>query len=63
MASELQRYYPYNNSACHIIGYMGAISDSESEYYVDERGYLATDMVGKDGIELLWRKNSTARRA
>ncbi len=51
VASELQRYYPYNNSACHIIGYMGAISDSESEYYVDERGYLATDMVGKDGIE------------
>lgn len=51
VASEYQRYYPYNNSACHIIGYMGAISDSESDYYVDELGYLATDMVGKDGIE------------
>ena len=49
--SETVRYYPYGNVGCHIIGYMGAISDSEIEYYVNERNYSVSDLVGKDGIE------------
>lgn len=51
LASESERYYPNKNVACHILGYMGAISESEAEYYVDELGYSASDLVGKDGIE------------
>ena len=51
LASESERYYPNKNVACHILGYMGAISESEAEYYVDEPGYSASDLVGKDGIE------------
>ncbi len=51
VSSETVRYYPYGNVGCHIIGYMGAISDSEIEYYVDEKNYMISDLVGKDGIE------------
>ena len=51
VTSETMRYYPYGNSACHILGYMGSISDSEMAYYVDEKGYIISDLVGKDGIE------------
>lgn len=51
ISSETERYYPYKNVACHILGYMGAISESEAEYYVDKLGYSASDLVGKDGIE------------
>ncbi len=51
VASESERVYPNKNTACHILGYLGAISESETEYYVEERGYSASDLVGKDGIE------------
>ncbi|MDO5303443.1 MAG: penicillin-binding transpeptidase domain-containing protein [Clostridia bacterium] len=51
ISSESERYYPNGSTACHILGYMGAISESETEYYVEKRGYSASDLVGKDGIE------------
>ena len=51
ISSETVRFYPYGNSGCHIIGYMGAISDSEIEYYVNDKNYMISDLVGKDGIE------------
>ncbi len=51
LSSESERYYPNKDVACHILGYMGAISESEAEYYVDQLGYSASDLVGKDGIE------------
>ena len=51
ISSESERYYPNGDTACHILGYMGAISESEAEYYVDEKGYTSSDLVGKDGIE------------
>ena len=51
IASETQRSYPGGSEACHVLGYMGAISESEAEYYVKEQGYSATDLVGKDGLE------------
>lgn len=50
ISSETKRYYPNKNTASHIIGYMGAISESESKDYVD-KGYSASDLIGKDGIE------------
>lgn len=51
IASESERVYPNGKTACHILGYMGAISESETEYYVEQRGYSASDLVGKDGVE------------
>lgn len=51
VASEYIRKYPYGKFASHILGYMGSISESEKEKYVNEKGYDADDLVGKDGIE------------
>lgn len=51
ISSETVRYYPNGRLASHILGYMGSISDSEYEYYVEENGYDPDDLVGKDGIE------------
>ncbi|MDD6042514.1 MAG: penicillin-binding transpeptidase domain-containing protein [Eubacteriaceae bacterium] len=51
ISSESERYYPNKDTACHILGYMGAISEGEKEYYVEKLGYSASDVVGKAGIE------------
>ena len=51
VVSGSKRYYPYDNIACHVIGYMGAISEGEMKEYIDQGNYLPTDLVGKDGIE------------
>ena len=51
IASESERVYPERSTACHILGYLGAISESETEYYVEKKGYSASDLVGKDGVE------------
>ncbi len=51
IASEYIRFYPSGSMAAHILGYMGSISDSEKEEYVEKKGYSADDLVGKDGIE------------
>lgn len=51
IASEYVRFYPSGAFASHILGYMGSISDSEKEEYVEQKGYNANDLIGKDGIE------------
>lgn len=51
IGSESVRYYPNGSSLAHVIGYMGSISDSQYEEYVTNKGYKATDLIGKDGIE------------
>lgn len=51
VSPQTERYYPNGKTACHIIGYLGSISEGESDYYIKERKYLTTDLVGKDGIE------------
>jgi penicillin-binding protein 2 len=46
------RYYPQNESAAHIIGYMGKISqDFEIARYIQSEGYLQDDLIGKTGLE------------
>ncbi len=49
--SSTERYYPNGSVASHVIGYMGSISESQAEEYVKEKGYLSSDLIGKDGIE------------
>jgi len=51
ISSETVRYYPNGRLLSHVLGYMGSISDSEYEYYVNEKGYSASDLIGKDGVE------------
>lgn len=51
VVSETARYYPNGATLAHVIGYMGSISDYQYEEYVNEKGYDATDLIGKDGIE------------
>ncbi|MDR2770832.1 MAG: hypothetical protein LBB57_02215 [Clostridiales Family XIII bacterium] len=51
VVTESIRYYPNGNAASHVLGYMGKISESLKERYVDELGYRPTDMIGLDGVE------------
>ncbi|MCL5036708.1 MAG: penicillin-binding protein 2 [Chloroflexi bacterium] len=44
------RYYPLKSLACHILGYVGEVSEKEIETYKD-RGLRPRDIIGKDGIE------------
>ncbi|MBI9014263.1 MAG: hypothetical protein JEZ08_18645 [Clostridiales bacterium] len=46
------RTYPYEESAAHVIGYMGKISSSkEIEKYNSATGYNSNDLIGKTGLE------------
>ena len=49
---EPVRYYPMGNSASHILGYLGKISQSqEIKKYVEEKKYSPNDIIGKTGVE------------
>ena len=50
IVAESVRTYPYGQTAAHVLGYMGMISEGEKDTYL-EQGYSATDLVGKSGIE------------
>ena len=47
------REYPYGDTASHIIGYLGRISEEEKAEYVEKKGYRIDSLVGKSGIEKL----------
>lgn len=47
---EPRRIYPEGKLASHILGQMGQISDADADL-LDSYGYLATDLVGKAGLE------------
>ncbi len=51
IASETVRIYPMGQFLSHVLGYMGSISDAQYDEYVNEKGYSADDLIGKDGIE------------
>lgn len=50
IVAESVRYYPYGETAAHVLGYMGAIAEIEKESYYAQ-GYSTADLVGKAGIE------------
>lgn len=50
VVSESTRYYPNNNTASHVIGYIGEISDDKKEAY-GEKGYANDELIGQYGIE------------
>ena len=49
---EPVRYYPHGETAAHLLGYLGKISQpTEIEKYVEEKNYSPNDIIGKTGIE------------
>ena len=48
---ETERIYPYGNTASHIIGYMGRISDRDLPRFMEDGRYRPNDLIGLDGIE------------
>ncbi len=53
---EAQRYYPYQTSAAHLLGYMGIIRD-EDRRGTAGKAYVAGDFVGKTGLEKVYEKD------
>lgn len=51
------REYPEGESAAHVVGYIGRISENDEEA-LEEKGaagnYRGTDVIGKKGIEKTW---------
>lgn len=55
---EPVRYYPNGETASHILGYMGKISQAgEIEEYVNKQKYNPDTLIGKTGIEESFQKN------
>lgn len=50
------REYPYEDTAAHIIGYLGRISEEEKDEYAEEKGYRVDSIIGKSGIEKLFEE-------
>ncbi len=49
---ESVRYYPEGETASHILGYLGKISQpSEIKEYIEEKEYSPSSLIGKTGIE------------
>ncbi len=49
------RYYIYGQMAAHVFGYVGRIN---AEEYAARKsaGYNPSDLIGKDGLELMWEE-------
>lgn len=54
------RVYPAGQAAAHLIGTVGAITAEELEKYQD-RGYQATDQIGKMGLEQVFEERLRGR--
>ncbi|MDY6880478.1 MAG: penicillin-binding protein 2 [Thermodesulfobacteriota bacterium] len=55
------RHYIYGDLACHILGYLGEISESQ----LRRRRYLENkpgDLIGKSGVEWKWQKYLNGKR-
>lgn len=51
----LQRTYPYGHVGAHVLGYVGAMSDTQFEDLVAS-GYLPSERVGRAGVEALFEE-------
>lgn len=47
------RVYPFKDAAAHLIGYIGKVT-AEDLKELEGKGYSATDVVGKKGLELVF---------
>ncbi len=51
VVSEAKRFYPYGEIGAHAIGYLGQISESQRNEYVNKKHYDPNQLIGKDGLE------------
>jgi len=51
IAESSARVYPKGELACHIIGYMGRMSDEDTIIEMEAQGYNREDRIGVTGIE------------
>lgn len=54
------RYYPYKETAAHVIGYVGRINEQELEI-IDKTNYRGSDYIGKLGIEKYYEEELHGR--
>jgi len=57
LAARWLREYPHNESAAHVLGYIGRISVEDQDALEDAGqtgNYRGTDVIGKKGIEKTW---------
>lgn len=46
------RFYPEGESAAHVLGYLGRISQpDEIQRYIEEKDYMPNQIIGKTGLE------------
>lgn len=50
---EWRRQYPYAPNAAHVLGYLGAITQSDATQYL-EQGYNLNERVGQFGVEKVY---------
>ncbi len=58
--ARLYRNYPYQESASHILGYIGRINDRDIERLTENNNilnYRGTDHIGKTGVELSYESS------
>lgn len=53
--SEFERVYPYGEITAHITGYVQNISSEELQT-LQEKGYTANSLIGKDGLERVYEE-------
>ena len=58
---ESRRYYPFGDSASHVIGYLQEINADELAARYDD-GYRSGDLIGRVGIERSWNDALAGRR-
>ncbi|MEN8127250.1 MAG: penicillin-binding transpeptidase domain-containing protein [Planctomycetota bacterium] len=62
--SEAKRYYPYDTTACHLIGWVAPWRESEAGIFEDDKymSYLRGEVVGKFGLEKVYEPVLRGRR-
>ncbi len=58
---EPYRFYPNGRSLAHLVGYMNRITQAEFDAR-EADGYLATDLVGRTGLERAWESYLRGKR-
>jgi len=57
---EARRYYPFNNFASHLLGYMGKM-DPRSWKKLKKEGYRVYNRIGKTGLERIFERDLKGR--
>lgn len=57
---DMLRRYPLNEVGAHVIGYVGAMSETQFAQLIDD-GYLPSERVGRAGIEALFERDLHGR--